>query len=190
MLTTSQALNAISSLTISSIDPDHIEHSVRLECATAPPDLVQMPEIPSDATEKEIRLFNDGWMPPPREPSNLPPPGNVHLSISLGDIIDSGATSVVYDVVISDEDLRARLPPLVIKIARPLRRGRLELEKFWYDHLESLQGVVLARCYGWFEAENTPSVPIGFWAPDKAEVRADGCSVIDDDDDPSSHERL
>lgn len=93
---------------------------------------------------------------------------------------------MVYNVVITDEGFRARLPFLVIKIARPSRRGRLEREKFWYDHLESLQGVVLARCYGWLEAETTLSVPVGHWASGNAEddtLRDDEHSFNSSDDD-------
>lgn len=96
--------------------------------------------------------------------------GTVHLSLVLGAKLGSGRSGVVYEAQVVNNELRPRLPPLVVKIARPSQRDDIEREKFFYDHLEPLQGVILPRCYGWFEAEATQSVPIGYWAEDKNDL--------------------
>jgi len=49
----------------------------------------------------------------------------------------------------------------VIKVADEERVYDLANEASMYDEMESLQGVVIPRCYGWFEAElEDDSVPV------------------------------
>ncbi|OBZ77293.1 hypothetical protein A0H81_02064 [Grifola frondosa] len=45
------------------------------------------------------------------------------------------------------------LPELVIKIARPNYVESLGREAAAYHEMQAIQGVSIARCYGWFEAE-------------------------------------
>lgn len=49
------------------------------------------------------------------------------------------------------------LPELVIKVADPDRLEDLAHEASMYDEMESLQGVAIPRCYGWFEGTLKPS---------------------------------
>lgn len=57
----------------------------------------------------------------------------------------------MYGVSVSGPD-GVHIPPLVAKVARRGRRGHLAREAWFYDELAVLQGVSIARCYGWFEA--------------------------------------
>lgn len=60
-------------------------------------------------------------------------------------------------------------PPLVIKIAARTKNKNLAREAWFYDEMQTLQGVVIPRCYGWFEAqlaEDTTFVP---WDTDDIE---------------------
>jgi len=66
----------------------------------------------------------------------------------------SGRSSFVHEVdVLSTRALPAHLPPVVLKVARSNRRAEIAREAWFYDELACLQGVILPRCYGWFEAE-------------------------------------
>ncbi|KAJ3558712.1 hypothetical protein NM688_g756 [Phlebia brevispora] len=94
--------------------------------------------------------------PPARLPSRLPPPGNLHLRVLLGKRISHGRVGVVYEATVSLEDSSPAvasyaLPPLVAKISRQKHCEDLENEVYYYDELESLQGVVVPRCYGLFQ---------------------------------------
>lgn len=89
-------------------------------------------------------------LPAPLPPvvSTLPPPGNMHVRISLGKKLGSGGCSLVYTVkILSDVDL----PPLVAKIARTGFQSRISPEASAYQEVEPLQGVVVPLCYGAFE---------------------------------------
>lgn len=99
---------------------------------------------------------------PPRSPSNLPPPGHSELSFSLGPIIGSGRTGIVYEVrnVSIDpikDDVSTKtpgyLPPLVVKVAYRNRCLSLVREAWFYEEMECLQGASMARCYGCFELD-------------------------------------
>ncbi|KAI0369551.1 hypothetical protein BV20DRAFT_1122014 [Pilatotrama ljubarskyi] len=65
--------------------------------------------------------------------------------------------SWVYAVsitIIDEESLPFRVPPLVIKVAAHRQGGRrLAREAEWYDALRCMQGISLARCYGYFRRE-------------------------------------
>ncbi|KAJ3558714.1 hypothetical protein NM688_g754 [Phlebia brevispora] len=94
--------------------------------------------------------------PPARLPSKLPPPGNLHLRVMLGKRISHGRVGVVYEATVSSEESSPELasyvhPPLVAKISRHKHCEDLEHEVYYYEELESLQGVVLPRCYGLFQ---------------------------------------
>lgn len=109
------------------------------------------------------------------------------LSLKLGAVIESGATAVVYDVDIEDDELRYSLPPLVVKIARPSRQRRLEREKFFYDYMQDSQGVILAQCYGFYKGEVTSSsVTVDLWAQDldpaKQFISSSAQEPIDEDE--------
>ena len=59
--------------------------------------------------------------------------------------------------------LPGHLPPLVLEVGRIKGRAEIAREAWFYDEMESLQGVVLPRCYGWFEAELAGGQTFGSW---------------------------
>ena len=101
----------------------------------------------------------------PRPPSTLPEPGTIHAHLALGDKRGSGRSSIVHNVEFAPAQiLPGHLPPLVLKIGRSNRRAEIAYEAWFYDELECLQGVVLPRCYGWFEAELSKGQTFGAWS--------------------------
>jgi len=144
-------LNVISALTIHGLitDPDGTSIPIILHRTVAPLDLVPFLKVGSlAAPEKALRPFI------PRPPSTLPEPGDLHVQLTFGEKIGSGRSSFVHEVnVLPTATLPAHLPPLVLKVARSKRRAEIAREAWFYDELECLQGVVLPRCYGWFEVE-------------------------------------
>ncbi|KAJ3558719.1 hypothetical protein NM688_g752 [Phlebia brevispora] len=135
-------LNAVSSISLPIFGPN-ATHAVfeRMEGVENPP---------------LIHRGRASTEPPPRLPSKLPPPGNLHLRILLGKHISHGRVGVVYEASVSSKDSSPdaasyALPPLVAKISRHKHCEDLEHEFYYYEELESLQGVVVPRCYGLFQ---------------------------------------
>jgi hypothetical protein len=56
------------------------------------------------------------------------------------------------------------LPPLVIKVAARRRSEDLAREAWFYEEMEGLQGVAIARCYGFFTMEIDPNSEVLDWA--------------------------
>jgi len=64
----------------------------------------------------------------------------------------------------SEEQVAATLlPPLVVKIARRDRCTYIAREAWFYDEMESLQGVCIPRCYGWFDAVIPDGDQVDVW---------------------------
>ncbi|KAF8522515.1 hypothetical protein JB92DRAFT_2706296, partial [Gautieria morchelliformis] len=90
---------------------------------------------------------------PVRPPSNLPPPGNICLHVSLEpERLGYGRVGSVYPLTIDDTN-QYGLPSLVIKVAARRRSDDLAREAWFYEEMENIQGVAIARCYGFFTAE-------------------------------------
>ncbi|KAJ3535025.1 hypothetical protein NM688_g7038 [Phlebia brevispora] len=113
----------------------------------------------SQGTANEPLIFNFykvyGPEPPERLPSTLPPPDHLSLHLSLGQRLGHGRSGGVYDVNIdftnSSPELKSlAFPPLVAKVSRPKREKELEHEAFYYEEMETIQGIVIPRCYGFF----------------------------------------
>ncbi|KAF9503790.1 hypothetical protein BS47DRAFT_1334772 [Hydnum rufescens UP504] len=155
------ALNAISALTIHGLitDSDGSNIPVILRRTAAALDLVPFLDLVSVAAlDRPRRPYV------PRPPSTLPEPGDLHVNLTFGDKKGWGRSSFVHEVnVLPTTTLPAHLPPLVLKVARSKRRAEIAREAWFYDELECLQGVVLPRCYGWFEAELTEGQSFGPW---------------------------
>ncbi|KII84884.1 hypothetical protein PLICRDRAFT_179212 [Plicaturopsis crispa FD-325 SS-3] len=94
--------------------------------------------------------------PPARLPSLLPAPGDLSLTLSVGD-------EIVF-----------AFPALVIKIATRFRSKDLAKEAWFYEEMECLQGVGLARCYGFFQAELEDNIHIGLWDNDEGDEDDEG----------------
>jgi hypothetical protein len=72
------------------------------------------------------------------------------LGLRLGQQMDSGRTGFVYEVT---HEMGPAVPPLVVKITVGDRVRSLLHEAAVYEEMESLQGLVVAHCYGYFELE-------------------------------------
>ncbi|KAF8494289.1 hypothetical protein JB92DRAFT_2595742, partial [Gautieria morchelliformis] len=118
---------------------------------------------------------------PVRPPSKLPPPGNLYLRVSLdSDRLGYGRVGSVYPLTIDGADQYA-LPPLVIKVAGRRRSEDLAREAWFYEELEHIQGVAIARCYGFFTAEIDANSEVLGWAESDANYDEE-----DDLDEPVS----
>lgn len=95
--------------------------------------------------------------PPERLASRLPPPGCRQLSVQVDAALGFGRCGSVFSVTTSPLDApeNSYVPNLVIKVAQPNERHRLASEAAIYEELESLQGIAVPLCFGWFEMELT-----------------------------------
>jgi hypothetical protein len=90
---------------------------------------------------------------PVRPPSKLPPPGELCLHVSIEpEQLGYGRSGTVYPIHIENPS-QLSLPPLVIKVARRHRSENLSRDAWFYEEMEHLQGVAIARCYGFFTAD-------------------------------------
>ncbi|OBZ73798.1 hypothetical protein A0H81_06134 [Grifola frondosa] len=102
---------------------------------------------------------------PPRIVLRHPVPKHLRLELKIGEKIGGGRCGSVYAATAVrlfdpanpadslDYPKAPILPELVIKVAEPHQMWRLEQEAGAYEELQVLQGVSVARCYGWFEAK-------------------------------------
>ena len=112
-----------------------------------------------------------GDQPPERLPSQLPPPGNLQLSLQAVKIIGDGRASRVVEVSVLDEESSPELstmllPPLAMKISRPWDEASLIKEAFYYEEMECLQGSVVPRYYGVYEATVPEDCLFRLWDSD------------------------
>lgn len=88
---------------------------------------------------------------PEPPPSCLPPDGNEELHLTVSNQLSHNDRTSVFGVNVTNADLLGfYVPPLVIKVAAERKGRTLAQEAGMYRDLESLQGVVIARCYGYF----------------------------------------
>ncbi|VDC02395.1 unnamed protein product [Peniophora sp. CBMAI 1063] len=83
----------------------------------------------------------------PENPKLPPKTGRCELHLELGELLGSGATGVVHAVT----SLEGVDVPLCVKIAFPSERAALSSEAWFYDDLQDIQGVVIPKCFGYFE---------------------------------------
>lgn len=99
-----------------------------------------------------------GPEPPARLPSQLPPPGNLKIQLQAVKVIGDGRVGHICRASVryqgSSPELREMLlPPLVLKISNPWKAAdSLCREAFCYEEMECLQGSVVPRYYGVYEA--------------------------------------
>ncbi|KZV88094.1 hypothetical protein EXIGLDRAFT_839519 [Exidia glandulosa HHB12029] len=112
------------------------------------PDMVHIAPITSliTVTNYPLPMYRPNFEPIDPPPSTLPPAGDLHLSLKLGDFIGDGRSGIVFEaeqVAPDDDASKFVFPPLVVKVVRP--------------------GVVLPRCYGWFELESPLDWDVPAW---------------------------
>ncbi|KAF8522500.1 hypothetical protein JB92DRAFT_2887122 [Gautieria morchelliformis] len=124
---------------------------------------------------------NPGGLLPVRPPSKLPPPGNLCLHVSLKpERLGYGRVGSVYPLRIDDTNQYA-LPALVIKVAARRRSDDLAREAWFYEEMEDIQGVAIARCYGFFTAEIEPNSELLDWAEADADCDEEEVDVRGED---------
>ncbi|KAF9513495.1 hypothetical protein BS47DRAFT_1393212 [Hydnum rufescens UP504] len=158
----STALNAISALTIHGLftDSGGTNSPIILHRTVAPLDLVPFLNLVAGGVRDD--------KPPkpyiPRPPSTLPEPGDLHVHLIFGEKKGWGRSSFVHEVNISRQRLfQPIFLPLFSRSHDLKRRAEIAREAWFYDELECLQGVVLPRCYGWFEAELAEGQSFDHW---------------------------
>lgn len=96
-----------------------------------------------------------------------------HVKCNLGNKLGFGSSGLVYEVLDptlvnegapSDDVV---IPPLVLKIAVKTKKKNIAREAWFYDEMQSLQGVVIPRCYGWFEAQLPKGITFVPWTDDE-----------------------
>lgn len=129
-----------------------IASSRLLDRQHAPLDLVST-RFQSEYSKKKL---GTSPIPPERRPR---PPSTVNnnLRIRLGNQLKKGRYGAIFEAIVLDRSDRRHLPPLIAKVALQLCRGHIARESWFYDELWPLQGVAVPLCFGWFEAEVSPS---------------------------------
>lgn len=83
---------------------------------------------------------------------------NYTLQFDLGLRLGVGHSSLVYEIANPKlwsecgESLSVTLPPLVVKFAARKRNKYVAREAWFYDEMQTIQGIAIPWCYGWFEA--------------------------------------
>lgn len=91
------------------------------------------------------------------------PSAQVDLQLDLGQFIAAGRTGLVYEVqssttVTASNGRQVHVPPLVCKFAARDRNKCISREAWFYDEMQTIQGLAIPHCFGLFEAilpENT-----------------------------------
>ncbi|OBZ77296.1 hypothetical protein A0H81_02063 [Grifola frondosa] len=151
------ALNAVGSVVIRGLVKTQDGKKVSVQATRCkPPPLLAV-------HENHLYVRPDGF--PPRVPDNLPGPQDFRLELCIRKELSSGRCGRVFltsamslsdpsdpsDVMLSPAP--PVLPQLVVKVARPKYTESLSREAAAYHEMQAIQGVSIARCYGWFEAE-------------------------------------
>ena len=164
---------------------------------------MRVPALPSDLMPPiMIRCFckqipceclhrrADGLAPPRLEipPDVQYPSPRLKLDMSLNRNIGSGTVYTTQNPSLSGHSESAgssahQVPPLAIKFALRNRNKNILREVWFYEELQSLQGSVLPRCYGYFQATIPPDCTCIVWQA--AEKDAYGMCKANEDDDES-----
>ncbi|KAI0314184.1 hypothetical protein OF83DRAFT_469856 [Amylostereum chailletii] len=152
-------LNSIGSLTINGIlNRNGTPCPARLTRVNIPKDLVKAEVFPYEEFDP-TSVYREV---PSRPESVLPPSECLHATATIGEKKGAGSNAVVHElnkVRIRNSPHPVRIPPLVVKIAFTNRVEMLAREAWFYDEMESLQGSVIPRCYGWFEMDLRTTSP-------------------------------
>lgn len=99
----------------------------------------------------------------PRKLASFPPSARLHLQVKLDNFIADGRSGSVFVInsptsVLDSSGRCIQIPPLVCKFAAPDRNTCVAREAWFYDEMQTIQGMAIPRCFGLFEAE----IPKGF----------------------------
>ena len=117
---------------------------------------------PTDTINISVETWARVGGPPTHPPSKLLPPGNLCLHVSLQERVGQGRVGLVYSIAVGDSNYS--LPPLVLKVTARHHTENLASEAWFYEEMEYLQGVSIARFYGFFESEIDPNSEVLDWA--------------------------
>jgi len=120
---------------------------------------------------------------PSRRPAADPSPPDVVMDLALGGVLGQGRTGTVFAVDVIAQPPNIYVPPLALKICHSNRGEFLAREAWFYDELQDLQGVSIARFFGWFEAEFDERCLDQLLNPNLAEARIAISPDLDDDSD-------
>ncbi|KAF8512466.1 hypothetical protein BU17DRAFT_15563, partial [Hysterangium stoloniferum] len=114
-----------------------------------------------------------------RPPSTLPPPGDLTLEVSVQAKLGEGRVGFVYDVDKRGTSGSHAIPDLVIKVARRYQSNNLCREAWFYEEMEHLQGIIVARCYVLEKlGERIPKcVPLPVTVPELVETFSHLCQM-------------
>ncbi|KAH7875526.1 uncharacterized protein C8R40DRAFT_1104453 [Lentinula edodes] len=99
--------------------------------------------------------YTDSYPPCPSPLSDIPSPAGLTLHISLGKLISEGRTGMIYEcecAIPHGNEMGYKIPPMVIKIAKQFRTKDITKEAAAYECMTCIQGSVVPRCYGFFQA--------------------------------------
>lgn len=93
----------------------------------------------------------------PRKIANFPPSAQLALHADLDKYVADGRSGIVHEIrtpeTVTDAGGRQyRIPPLVCKFAAHDRKSCAAREAWFYDEMQTIQGMAIPRCYGFFEA--------------------------------------
>ncbi|KAJ3930363.1 MAG: hypothetical protein NXY57DRAFT_1012294 [Lentinula lateritia] len=101
--------------------------------------------------------YTDSYPPCPSPLFEIPSPAGLTLHISLGKLISEGRTGMIYEcecAIPHGNEMDYKIPPMVIKIAKQFRTKDITKEATAYECMTCIQGSVVPRCYGFFQARN------------------------------------
>jgi hypothetical protein len=128
---------------------------------------ISKPEETLLITEESFATVDD--LAPVRPTSKLRPPGNLCLPASLElERLGYGRVGSVYPIRMDDTNQYA-LPSLVINVTARRRPDDLARETWFYEEMEHLQGVAIARCHAFFTVEIDPTSEVLDWAESDAD---------------------
>ncbi|KAJ3863821.1 hypothetical protein EV359DRAFT_42336, partial [Lentinula novae-zelandiae] len=99
--------------------------------------------------------FSDTYPACPKPPFEILPPPDLTLHVSLGKLVSEGRTGMIFEcecAIPHGNVMGFKIPPVVIKIARQSRTKDISREATAYECMTSIQGSVVPRCYGFFQA--------------------------------------
>ncbi|KAJ3850205.1 hypothetical protein EV368DRAFT_45782, partial [Lentinula lateritia] len=113
-------------------------------------------DILDDAYTKESHHdFSDTYPPCPNLPFEIPRPAGLTLHVSLGKLVSEGRTGMIFEcecTIPHGNEVGYKIPPIVVKIARQFHTKDISGEATVYECMKSIQGSVVPRCYGFFQA--------------------------------------